>query len=108
MTQGHNESRFNLVALFTRHRTAPNLLMFLMILLGAVSLTRLNVQFFPNFGIDVITVNVTWSGAGAEDVDANIVQALEPELRFLDNVKHVKSTSNEGSASISIEFEAGT
>ncbi|MDV7338013.1 efflux RND transporter permease subunit [Terasakiella sp. A23] len=108
MTQGHNESRFNLVSLFTRHRTAPNLLMFLMILLGVVSLTRLNVQFFPNFGIDVITVNVTWSGAGAEDVDANIVQALEPELRFLDNIKHVKSTSNEGSASISIEFEAGT
>ncbi|NVK20096.1 MAG: efflux RND transporter permease subunit [Methylocystaceae bacterium] len=108
MSLGHNESRFNLVSLFTRHRTAPNLLMFLMVLLGVVSLVRLNVQFFPNFGIDVITVNVTWSGAGAEDVDANIVQALEPELRFLDNVKHVKSTSNEGSASISIEFEAGT
>ncbi len=108
MTMGHNESRFNLVSLFTRHRTAPNLLMFLMILLGVIALMRLNVQFFPNFGIDVVTVSVKWSGAGAEDVDANIVQSLEPELRFLDNVKHVKSTSNEGSASISIEFEAGT
>lgn len=93
MTMGHNESRFNLVSLFTRHRTAPNLLMFLMILLGVVALTRLNVQFFPNFGIDIVTVSVKWSGAGAEDVDANIVQALEPEIRFLDNVKHVKSTS---------------
>ncbi|WP_135081878.1 efflux RND transporter permease subunit [Terasakiella sp. SH-1] len=108
MTGGHNESRINLVSLFTRHRTAPNLLMFLMILLGVVSLMRLNVQFFPSFGIDVVSVSVKWSGAGAEDVDANIVQALEPELRFLDDVKHVKSTSNEGSASISIEFEAGT
>lgn len=108
MTMGHNESRFNLVSLFTRHRTAPNLLMFLMILLGIVGLMRLNVQFFPTFGIDVVTVSVKWSGAGAEDVDANIVQALEPELRFLDSVKHVKSTSNEGLASISIEFEAGT
>jgi len=108
MTMGHNESRFNLVSLFTRHRTAPNLLMFLMILLGIVGLIRLNVQFFPSFGIDVVTISVKWSGAGAEDVDANIVQALEPELRFLDSVKHVKSTSNEGLASISIEFEAGT
>ncbi|WP_419798479.1 MAG: efflux RND transporter permease subunit [Terasakiella sp.] len=108
MTMGHNESRFNPVSLFARHRTAPNLLMLLMLLLGVVSLMRLNVQFFPNFGIDVVTVSVKWSGAGAEDVDSNIIQALEPELRFLDSVKHVKSTSNEGLASISIEFEAGT
>jgi len=108
MTMGHNESRFNLVSLFARHRTAPNLLMLLMLLLGVVSLLRLNVQFFPSFGIDVVTVSVKWSGAGAEDVDANIVQALEPELRFLDSVKHVKSSSNEGMASISVEFEAGT
>lgn len=108
MTMGHNESRFNLISLFARHRTAPNLLMLLMLLLGVVSLMRLNVQFFPNFGIDIVTVSVKWSGAGAEDIDANIVQALEPELRFLDNVKHVKSTSNEGLASISVEFEAGT
>ncbi len=108
MTMGHNESRFNLVSLFTRHRTAPNLLMFLMLLLGVLSLWRINVQFFPNFGIDVVTVSVKWSGAGAEDVDANIIQALEPELRFLDSVKHVKSSSDEGLASISVEFEAGT
>lgn len=108
MTQGHNESRLNLISLFTRHRTAPNLLMFLMILLGVVALMRINIQFFPSFGIDVVSVSVKWPGAGAEDVDANIVQTLEPELRFLDNVKHVKSTSNEGKASISIEFEAGT
>jgi len=108
MTMGHNESRFNLISAFARHRTAPNLLMGLMILLGVIALIRLNVQFFPNFGIDVVTVSVKWSGAGAEDVDANIVQSLEPELRFLDNVKHVKSTSSEGLASISIEFEADT
>jgi len=108
MSEGHNESRINLISLFSRHRTAPNLLMFLMILLGLIGLMRLNVQFFPSFGIDVVSVSIQWPGAGAEDVDANIVQALEPELRFLDNVKHVKSTSNEGKASISIEFEAGT
>lgn len=108
MNQKPSEFGFNPVGFFTRHKTAPNLIMFLMILLGIVGLTRLNVQFFPSFGIDVVSVSVTWSGAGAEDVDANIVQALEPELRFLDNVKHVKSTSNEGVASISLEFEAGT
>ena len=93
-----------LIALFARHPTAMNLLMALMLIGGGVSLTRLNTQFFPDFGIDVITVGVEWPGASAEDVDTNIVQSLEPELRFLDGAKHVISNSVEGFASVAIEY----
>jgi len=34
---------------FIRHKTAANLLMILMIVIGFVSLDRLNRQFFPQF-----------------------------------------------------------
>ena len=97
-----------LIAFFARHRTAANLVMALMILLGALGLARMNTQFFPTFGIDWISVSVTWPGASAEDVDANIVAAIEPEVRFLDGVKRVVSQSVEGVGSIIVEFEAGT
>lgn len=96
------------IGVFVRHPTAANLLMILMIVAGLFALTRLNTQFFPDFGIDWIQVSVEWPGASAEDVDANIVQAIEPEVRFLDGVKHVRSSSVEGSGSLLIEFEAGT
>jgi multidrug efflux pump subunit AcrB len=82
--------------------------MILMIVLGLYSLMRLNTQFFPDFGIDVVSISVEWPGASAEDVDENIVEAIEPEVRFLDNVKHVRSVSVEGLAQISIEFEPGS
>ncbi len=98
----------SIIGVFARHRTAANLLMALMIIGGLASLTRLNTQFFPDFGIDIVSVAVEWPGASAEDVDANIVQAIEPEVRFLDGVKRVRSHSREGAASISIEFEPGT
>jgi len=98
----------SIVGVFARHRTAANLLMALMIIGGLGSLTRLNTQFFPDFGIDIVTVTIEWPGASAEDVDANIVQAVEPEVRFLDSVKRVRSLSREGIASITIEFEPGT
>ena len=97
-----------LLHLFVRHPTAANLLMGLIILLGAFSLDRLNVQFFPDFGIDQITVSVEWPGASAEDVDTTIVQAIEPEVRFLDGVKRVISSSVEGRGSVAVEFHAGT
>jgi multidrug efflux pump subunit AcrB len=38
-------------------------------------------QFFPDVIVDEChIVSVTWDGAGAEDVDAAIVQVLEPAL----------------------------
>lgn len=100
--------RNDLIGIFVRHRTAANLLMVLMVLIGVVSLQRMNTQFFPDFGIDFVTVQVEWRGASAEDVDTNIVQAIEPEVRFLDGVKQVRSTAQEGFASIAVEFLPGT
>jgi multidrug efflux pump subunit AcrB len=97
----------DLIGIFVRHPTAANLLMVAMILVGVFALMRLNTQFFPDFGIDIVTVEVEWPGASAEDIDANIVEAVEPEVRFLDGVKRVRSTATESFARIYIEFEPG-
>ncbi|MEM9683853.1 MAG: efflux RND transporter permease subunit, partial [Pseudomonadota bacterium] len=93
------------IGTFVRHPTASKLLLLAMILIGAFSLMRINTQFFPDFGIDVVTVEVTWPGAAAEDLDAVVVEAIEPQLRFLDGVKRVRSTAIEGSAKIFVEFQ---
>ncbi|HCU89095.1 MAG TPA: AcrB/AcrD/AcrF family protein, partial [Gammaproteobacteria bacterium] len=95
------------IALFARHPTAANLLFTLMIVCGLFATGKINRQFFPDFGIDLVTVTVSWPGAAAEDVDSNIVQAIEPSVRFLNGVETVTSSSYEGVASVSIEFEAG-
>ena len=97
-----------IIARFAQHKNAANLLLALMIIAGIYGLLKLNAQFLPNFGIDVVSVRVEWPGATAGDVDSNIVQAIEPEVRFLDSVKRVKSSAYEGLASVSVEFEAGS
>lgn len=96
------------LSFFIRHRTAANLLMFLMLAVGMISLNQLNRQFFPNFDVEVIGISVQWTGATAEDMDANIIQPLEPELRTIANVKKVISNSYEGLSTTQIEFEFGT
>jgi multidrug efflux pump subunit AcrB len=96
------------IALFARHPTAANLIMVLMIIIGIWGIMKMNSQFLPSFGIDVVTVKIDWPGANSEDIDQNIVQRVEPEVRFIDSVKRVRANSTEGMASIFIEFEAGS
>ncbi|MFT4564062.1 MAG: multidrug efflux pump subunit AcrB [Gammaproteobacteria bacterium] len=95
------------IALFAQHPTAANLIIVLMVVCGVFAMTKINRQFFPDFGIDFVTIDVPWPGASAEDVDSNIVQAIEPEVRFLNGVERVISSSYEGVASVSVEFEPG-
>lgn len=97
-----------LVRLFVRHRNAANLLMVLALVLGGVALMRLNTQFFPTIGFDVIQVSVEWPGASAEDVEDGIVRAIEPEIRFVDGVRDQRSSAREGAGSVTLEFEPGT
>lgn len=96
------------IALFAGHPTAANLVLALMVVCGLFAVGKINRQFFPDFGIDFVTVSMTWPGASAEDVDNNIVQAIEPAVRFLGGVDKVISSSYEGLASIAVEFEPGT
>jgi multidrug efflux pump subunit AcrB len=92
---------------FTRHRTAANLLLVLMIAMGAAAVPRMNTQFFPDVVVDRVSVNIQWDGAGADDVDGAIVQLLEPALLTVEGVESSSSQSREGSASINLEFEPG-
>ena len=98
----------NLIRLFVRHRNAANLLMALIFVAGAYSLSKLNTQFFPDFGLDIVSIRVDWPGASTGDVEANIVEAIEPEIRFLDGVDLVTSYATESVGRVVVEYEAGT
>jgi len=101
-------SAFGVFVYFTRHRTAANLLLVLMLAAGAVALPRMHAQFFPDVVVDTVTVSVNWPAAGAEDVDAAIIQVLEPALMAVEGVSGSTSQAREGNARITLEFEPGT
>ncbi len=90
---------------FTRHKTAANLLLVILIAVGVAALPRMRTQFFPDVILDSVSVNVQWNGAGAEDVDRAVVQLLEPALLSVEGVESSVSQSREGSASVNLDFE---
>lgn len=98
----------NLTAAFTSHRVAANLFMLLMILAGVWGIKKLNTQFFPSFELDVITVQIVWSGAAAEDIASSIILPVEEELKSLTGIDTLYSTAQQGSASIRMEVDEDT
>lgn len=94
-----------ILSYFTRHRTAANLLLVLMLVIGLGSTTQIRSQFFPDVIIDRVTVSVNWQGAGPEDVDNAIVAVLEPALLSVEGIESSESTATQGRAFIQLEFE---
>ncbi len=95
----------SLLGVFARHRVAANLLMVMMLLSGVIALQKLNVQFFPNFELDQISVSTVWSGASSEDIETGITLPLEQRLRSIDHLKEFSSTSTTGVSGITLEFD---
>jgi multidrug efflux pump subunit AcrB len=102
-----NESR-GLIASFTEHKVASNLLMVLMIMLGVLGLTRLNTQLFPDFDFEYVTVTIPWRGASPEDVQRSITIPVEQALKTLPNTRKFIARSQQGASAIFIELEDGS
>ena len=97
-----------LLSVFAHHKVAANLLMMIMLLAGVFALNKLNIQFFPTFELDRVSVRVIWSGASAEDIEEGITIPLEQSLKSVDNIKNMTSTSAQNVSSIQLEFNDGT
>lgn len=95
----------NIISYFTRHATAANLILGLMIVLGLVATNRLRSQFFPDVVINTIVVSVNWDGAGPEDIDNGIISIMEPGLLGVEGLEKIVSTSRQGQARIALDFE---
>ncbi|WP_304525620.1 efflux RND transporter permease subunit [Halomonas sp. I5-271120] len=100
--------RRGIIGFFVHHKVAANLIMLMMLLGGTLALLRMNIQFFPTFALDVVSVQVVWSGASAEDVEEGITVPLEQRLKSVEGLKRMSSTSAQGVSSLTLEFNEGT
>jgi multidrug efflux pump subunit AcrB len=107
MARDLSKATGGILSYFARHRTAANLLLVVLVLAGIYAAPQMRAQFFPDVIVDDINVSVRWDGAGAGDVDAAIVQVLEPTLQSVDGVTETAARAREGSANFTLEFEPG-
>ncbi len=98
------DTRTGPIAWMARNPVAANLLMFVILIGGLVSVFQVKQEVFPEFDLDAVAVSVAYPGATPEDVEQGIVRAVEEAVRGIDGVKRVTSTSGEGVGSVSVEL----
>jgi multidrug efflux pump subunit AcrB len=97
-----------MIAWFVKNGVAANLLMIVIIALGAFSLSnRTTLEVFPPFEKDEISISMTLRGATPQDVEQGITIRIEEAIADLEGIKQIRSSSSEGSAMVNVEIESG-
>ncbi|MBN2797952.1 MAG: efflux RND transporter permease subunit [Deltaproteobacteria bacterium] len=92
------------IAWMAQNPVVANLVMLMVVVGGLFSAAGIKTEIFPEFDLDIITVQVPYPGASPVDVEQGIVLAVEEEVRSLEGIKRVSSTSAEGAGMISLEL----
>ena len=87
-----------------RRPVFATVLSLLILLIGAVSYTRLAVREYPKIDEPVVTVSVRYAGASAEVIETQVTKPLEDSIAGIDAVDVLTSISRPEQAQISVRF----
>ena len=80
----------------------------LVTLFGIVGLLQIPIQLTPTIDRPKITVDTRWFGASPKEVEREIVQEQEEQLKSVEGLKKLTSESLEGQGRVILEFPVGT
>ena len=96
-----------LIAYFIKHSVAVNVIVLAFVVFGGFGAYYLKSSFFPLVDSKNININVTYPGASPQEVEEGIILKIEDNLKGLNGVERVTSTSRENSGNINVEIEKG-
>ncbi|MBS7230735.1 efflux RND transporter permease subunit [Flavobacterium psychroterrae] len=76
----------------------------LIILFGFIGYTFLGVREFPSIDPAQVSIRTNYTGANSDIIESQITEPLEKAVNAIDGIRNITSSSNQGSSSITIEF----
>ncbi len=80
----------------------------IVVMFGFVALQAIPIQLAPDVNRPVITIETRWAGAAPAEVEREIVNLQEEELRGLEGLEEMTSESETGRARVTLEFQVST
>ncbi len=96
-----------MIALFTRHATAANILMVLFIGLGLAALPTLQRDSFPEVPPSDVEVRIAYPGAAPADVEAGVCLVAEDPIRSVENLAELTCKARDNMAVLTAEIVEG-
>ena len=81
---------------------------FLISLFGAVAWLNMPMQLTPEVQIPTISIETRWPGASPQEVEREIIQEQEEQLKGVEGITKMSSESADSLGRITLEFAVGT
>ncbi|TYP77307.1 efflux RND transporter permease subunit [Aquimarina intermedia] len=97
----------NVIAYFIKYHVAVNVIVIAFFIFGILGALSLRSSFFPLVDSKIINISVIYPGASPQEIEEGVVLKIEDNLKGLDGVDRVTSTSRENSGTITVEIDKG-
>lgn len=98
----------NLPQFSVRRPVFTTMVTLILIVLGAVSLSRLQIDLLPSIELPTASVRTQYEGASPEVMERLITQIMEEIVATVPGVEEITSTSQEGQSRVNVTFVWGT
>lgn len=95
----------NLIALSIRRPVFAWVIMFALIVFGAICMNRMGISQLPDVDFPIVSVQVTYDGAAPEVVEAELIDPIEERLLAIEGIKEMRSSARQGAGSVTLEFD---
>jgi hydrophobe/amphiphile efflux-1 (HAE1) family protein len=95
----------NLIDISLRRTVFAWVLMFALIIFGAVCLNRMGISQMPDVDFPILNISVDYEGASPEIVEVELLDPIEERLLLIEGIKEMRSSARQSSGSITLEFD---
>jgi HAE1 family hydrophobic/amphiphilic exporter-1 len=80
------------------------MLIMAMVVIGAVSYTRLGIDRFPDVDLPIISVRTTLLGASPEEIESTVTKRIEDAVATVEGIDDIRSPSTESLSIVTVTF----
>lgn len=93
------------IAYFAQRSFLARIITTMVLMVGIASLSTLKLQELPDIAFEEVEITTQYPGATAQDVEVNITNLIEKEIKSVEGIRKFTSQSSDGSSAISIEMD---
>ena len=99
--------RFNIAGPSVRNAVTVTMLYLIVVGFGLFSLSRLQLDLYPDVSFPTVIILTDYTGASPEDIETLVSRPIEGAVSAVKGIKEVRSTSKQGTSLVEARFEWG-